>query len=233
VLKRLWSGAGAYADTDRLRRLASGAERLPHTDRFPLAAPARPSPLPCASQRRRCRAVRRHRHSGLLEGAAPTAGCARGGAGAQVACPGGCADELFCSAACADAAWRVHHALTCCGPPARAPGGGALPDAAPAGSAGAAAAGPGAEARAASGEAPAGARRRGGAGGARAMRRFRDHADATNDVFHVAAQVVAGTLLRAARLLGDARAGGAPPPAAPRGARCPCVGVAAPHLKSA
>jgi len=130
--------------------------------------------------------LRRARGSGTPGGLKPD------GMGAQVACPGGCADELFCSAACADAAWRAHHALTCCGPSARAAGGGALPDAAPAGAAGAAAARPGAEARAAAGEAPAAARRRGGAGGAAAMRRFRDHADATNDIFHVAVQVRVG-----------------------------------------
>ena len=33
-------GAGAYQDHDFLNRLASGAERLPHTDRFPLPQPA-------------------------------------------------------------------------------------------------------------------------------------------------------------------------------------------------
>lgn len=74
ILKRLWSGAGAYLDTERLRRLASGAERLPHSDRFPLATSVRPAPMPWASQWRRRRAVRRHRCSGVLEGAAPLAG---------------------------------------------------------------------------------------------------------------------------------------------------------------
>ncbi|KAK9835164.1 hypothetical protein WJX81_002351 [Elliptochloris bilobata] len=77
--------AGAFADRPRLEALASGAERLPHTERFPLP------PL--------------------------------------VACPGGCSDEAYCSAA---------------------------------------------------------------------------HADETNDIFHVAAQAMAKTLLRARRLLSDA-----------------------------
>ena len=45
--------------------------------------------------------------------------------------------------------------------------------------------------------------RQGGAADAEAMQRFRVHADATNDIFHVTAQVIAGTLLRARRLLGD------------------------------
>ncbi len=34
-----------------------------------------------------------------------------------------------------------------------------------------------------------------------AIRLFREHADETNDAFHIAAQVVAGTLLRADELL--------------------------------
>ena len=43
--------------------------------------------------------------------------------------------------------------------------------------------------------------RPGGVCDARAMRRFQAHANVTNDIFHVAAQAVAGTLLRARRLL--------------------------------
>ena len=36
-----------------------------------------------------------------------------------------------------------------------------------------------------------------------ALQEFTEHADATNDIFHVAAQVVASTLLRAAQALGS------------------------------
>lgn len=38
---------------------------------------------------------------------------------------------------------------------------------------------------------------------AEAIRRFRQHADDTNDIFHIAAQLVADTLLRADKLLKD------------------------------
>ena len=137
---------------------------------------------------------------------------------AQVVCPGGCADETYCSAACADAAWHAHHGLTCCGPAptstaARMPA--AVPQPLPEHTRdssvrpapyGAAGAGPvvvlrhGASAR------------QGGPADADAMRGFRAHADATNDIFHVAAQVIAGTLLRARRLLGDGGGAGAQQP---------------------
>ena len=133
-----------------------------------------------------------------------------GSAPAQVACPGGCTDEAYCSAACADAAWHAHHGLTCSGPapaataasmPAAEPR--PLPDDTRCSSArpvpsGVAGAGPGGALRRGAGA------RQGGAADAEAMRGFRAHADATNDIFHVAAQVVAGTLLRARRALRDA-----------------------------
>lgn len=128
---------------------------------------------------------------------------------AQVACPGGCADETYCSAACADAAWHAHHGLTCCGPAPMSTAA-SMPAVVPQ---------PLLEdARCSSarpvpsevaGAGPIGALRRGmgvrqgGAADAEAMRGFRAHANATNDIFHVAAQVIAGTLLRARRLLGD------------------------------
>lgn len=38
---------------------------------------------------------------------------------------------------------------------------------------------------------------------ARELRRFKRHADDTNDIFHVAARAVAGTCLRAQHLLDD------------------------------
>ena len=117
-------------------------------------------------------------------------------------------DESYCSAACADAAWHAYHGLTCSGPapastaasmPAAVPR--PLPDDTRCSSArpvpsGVAGAGPIGALRQGAGA------RQGGAADAEAMRGFRAHADATNDIFHVAAQVVAGTLLRARRVLG-------------------------------
>lgn len=44
---------------------------------------------------------------------------------------------------------------------------------------------------------------------AEALRAFRAHADETNDIFHLAAQVIAGTILRAEALLGSDAAQGA------------------------
>lgn len=41
-----------------------------------------------------------------------------------------------------------------------------------------------------------------------AIRRFKEHADETNDAFHIAAQVMAGTLLRAEELLSNGFAPG-------------------------
>lgn len=41
-----------------------------------------------------------------------------------------------------------------------------------------------------------------------ALRAFKKHADETNDIFHIAAQVIAMTILRADRLLTNGCAGG-------------------------
>ena len=43
---------------------------------------------------------------------------------------------------------------------------------------------------------------------AAALRAFRQHADETNDIFHLAAQVIARTILAAERLLSSSAAGG-------------------------
>ena len=45
-------------------------------------------------------------------------------------------------------------------------------------------------------------------GKAEAVRAFNDHADGTNDIFHLAAQLIAGVLLRADRILQSAHASG-------------------------
>eukprot|EP00887_Chlorella_sp_A99_P006616 scaffold3.g6616.t1 len=105
---------------------------------------------------------------------------------APVRCRGGCADEWYCSTACEAAAWERCHQLLCTGPA----------DAAAADAGG----GKGKQLVATGGaqrQQEAEQRREQAA----AMTEFTDLADATNDVFRLAAVVVAITLLRAERLL--------------------------------
>ena len=45
-------------------------------------------------------------------------------------------------------------------------------------------------------------------GKAQAVRAFNDHADGTNDIFHLAAQLIAGVILRADRIIQSAPASG-------------------------
>ena len=142
---------------------------------------------------------------------------------AVVPCPAGCDDKAYCSAACSQAAWNGYHRLLCTGP--AAPG---EPDAGPESGGDAAAAGDeprrkrskrcpervhgdahpqheecslshqsGAErdGRRGNGAAEAAVPRR------EALAEFNAHADATNDIFRVAARLVAGVLLRASSAL--------------------------------
>jgi len=162
----------------------------------------------------------------LLEGLLN--GCERLPHGAQfplpavVPCPGGCRDEAYCSTACSGAAWDGFHQLLCTGP--------AAPRQPPAGlghsvsaatndeprrkrskqSAGVAHAHASAQHQACSSDSHTEAQRdgdctdgaaEGAACRAEALREFNAHADATNDIFRVAARLVAGVLLRAAALL--------------------------------
>ncbi|KAK9840433.1 hypothetical protein WJX74_009879 [Apatococcus lobatus] len=93
---------------------------------------------------------------------------------APVECPGHCQHEIFCSPMCAQTAWESHHRLLCDGGSQSARG----------------------EARLSGSIShvvvPA---------KAAALAAFREHADATNDIFHLAAKVVAGTLLDAESVL--------------------------------
>ncbi|KAK9805419.1 hypothetical protein WJX73_003394 [Symbiochloris irregularis] len=94
-----------------------------------------------------------------------------------VSCPGGCTDEVYCSRACADAAWTEHHSLLCCG---RDDQGSAqqrtLLD---------------------RGTASSSESRETACSNVGAMREFREFADATNDIFHVAARATARVCLHA------------------------------------
>ena len=165
-------------DATLLERLLNGCERLPRSDLFPLPA--------------------------------------------VVPCPGGCEDEAYCSAACSRAAWDGYHQLLCTGPAApREPGTG-LED----GGYGSAADEPRrkrsklparilhahahAQHEGCSSSGQRGVQRdgscnddaaEGAASRRQALAEFNAHADATNDIFHVAARLVAGVLLRGAALL--------------------------------
>lgn len=112
----------------------------------------------------------------------------------QVRCPGRCCEEWYCSARCAEAAWEQYHQLLCVGPEADDAAQGE-PLGAPAGK-GKAAVTEGVTGSGSSGEGGAelAARRE-------ALREFLHHADSTNDVFRLAAIVVARTLLAAQRQL--------------------------------
>jgi hypothetical protein len=156
-----------------------------------------------------------------------------------VPCPGGCAQDSYCSTACAQAAWSGHHQLLCTGSPpgeqGEAPG--ASRHSAPSGGDGAskrsrtdcgpprvsAASGQDSDtvavetgsAVAAQGVSAAGDAAAGLSPGRRvALDAFKTHADATNDIFHVAARVVAGVLLRAREILGNGAETAYPKPSA-------------------
>lgn len=106
-------------------------------------------------------------------------------------CPGGCSEESYCSAACAEAAWQQYHKLLCVGQGA-------------AGSSSASSKGK-AAVESSSGSRSAERRRA-------ALQEFLHLADETNDVFRLAAVVLARTLLAAEQLLeqqGGAGASGA------------------------
>jgi len=175
-------GGGAAAldgvDAILLEGLLNGCELLPHGERFPLPA--------------------------------------------VVPCPGGCRVEAYCSAACSRAAWEGCHQLLCTGPAAgresnAAPGSGGADSAADEPrrkrskhSVGAVHAHASAQHQACSSDSHREAQRDGnctdsaaeGAASRReALRELGAHADATNDIFRVAARLVAGVLLRAAALL--------------------------------
>lgn len=106
----------------------------------------------------------------------------------QVPCPGGCEEDSYCSARCAEVAWRQYHSVLCTG------GGQA---------AGPAAQGKGKAAASEASAAEAERRQR-----AAAVAEFNEHADETNDVFRLAAKVVATVLLQARRLLEQGAAAG-------------------------
>ncbi len=106
-------------------------------------------------------------------------------------CPGGCSEESYCSAACAEAAWQQYHKLLCVGQ----------------GAAGSSSASSKGKAAVASSSGSRSAERR-----RAALQEFLHLADETNDVFRLAAVVLARTLLAAEQLLeqqGGAGASGA------------------------
>ena len=179
---------GSGLDAAFLWRLLDGSEKLPHSERFPLPA--------------------------------------------AVSCHGGCDNEVYCSAACAAAAWERHHQLLCTGPAAPKD---AVAEAETDGTPGSSGDKPRRkrsrhavtavseqpaqhsanrsgcqtkegqnddEQRRESAPADVGSRRD-------ALVEVQAHADATNDIFHVAARLVAGVLIRAAAL-SDARAASGP-----------------------
>ncbi|DBA82713.1 TPA: hypothetical protein ACH3X1_006947 [Trebouxia sp. C0004] len=121
-----------------------------------------------------------------------------------VACPSGCQDEVYCSQHCAAAAWVAHHSLLCCQASCpRSDAAGCVPETPS--SSGNHASGSGSYASSsnnyASGNQTAASsasnRAQLPAGHAAAVREFREHADNTNDIFLVAAQAIAHTLITA------------------------------------
>lgn len=218
--------AALAIDEEQLEALAASSLRLPHTDSFLLPTPV--SREQAAGRRelllklcRACGVGGRLRYAGC--GAQPARQCAlsmrcsvllryhrcmhrcsssmcssyaKGPTSAarvclQVRCAGGCCEEWYCSSSCADAAWQQYHQLLCPGPEEeeaeQEQGEGK-------GKGKAAAAGP------AEGE-------QGGASGhelqqlREALREFLHLADSTNDVFRLAAIVVARVLLAAQQQL--------------------------------
>ncbi|KXZ55285.1 hypothetical protein GPECTOR_3g421 [Gonium pectorale] len=172
----------SHVSPERIQALLSRSESLPLSDRFPL-----PQPLPC---RRRCGA-------------------------------------LYCGATCEEAAWEHSHCLLCtggaadasaasgAGPSTSGQGAGTSSDASGADGSGpsssqpvpapaAAGAGPSTPATAA---AAAEEELYGIRVDRRALAAFVDHAAATNEIFLLAAKVVAATMLAAARALAAAAPG--------------------------
>ena len=136
-----------------------------------------------------------------------------------VPCPGGCDEEAYCSAACARAAWDGYHRLLCTGPAGPRAG---LVDEGGEDAADqrvrkrrkhSAETAPAHAAAQSHGCSPA-SRAEGQQGDdcsdeaterpstrQTALAEFNAHADATNDIFHVAARLMAGVILRAEALL--------------------------------
>lgn len=139
----------------------------------------------------------------------------------QVPCHQGCS-ERYCSAECAREAWNTYHCLLCCGsshpPDAADPGGSGSGDvratlsAAAAGGVGGGGDGGGSNhvgGGSSSSEPSSSALLQCAALGvtvdAQAMQRFAQHADKTNDIFHVAARVMATSLVQYLVLLAQQR----------------------------
>ena len=105
----------------------------------------------------------------------------------QVGCRGGCCDEWYCSSACAEAAWQQYLQLLCPGPEPLGDGDGECSG--------------GGGAHKPNGFSVAAVLQRQRQQQAEAMREFLLMADATNDIFRLAARVVAQVLLAAERCL--------------------------------
>jgi hypothetical protein len=182
----------AAVDAPMLQGLIDGSYKLPRSEELV------PTPTPVrGSGAARAHAVGARHGAALL---APC-GCLRPHTARprlQVPCPGGC-EERFCSAACAQAAWEGYHCLLCpVGASGDAKGKGKAPAAADkprsaAGKVGGGSRGAGgsssggkgkAAARAAPEEVVHGVRLRRGRLGA-----FLEHADESNDMLRLAAQV--------------------------------------------
>ena len=135
----------------------------------------------------------------------------------KVLCPGGCPDEAYCSSACAAADWHAQHRNLCLGPGVVSPSSAAGPSGA---------SGPAAVERAAAGSTsqedaranepaealPASCRRaqhdsvpQAGPAAPQTQRErlmaFREHADSTNNIFHVVAKLLVSVVCRADALL--------------------------------
>ena len=137
--------------------------------------------------------------------------------GLQVLCPGGCPDEAYCSADCAAADWHAQHRKLCLGPGVASPSSASGPSGA---------SGPAAAERAAAGSTsqedrradepvealPASCRHVQHDGMPQAVPAapqtqrerlvaFREHADSTNNIFHVVAKLLVSVVCQAEALL--------------------------------
>ncbi|GAB4823261.1 hypothetical protein N2152v2_010307 [Parachlorella kessleri] len=110
-----------------------------------------------------------------------------------VLCPGGCSDDKYCSERCAQAAWQQYHSLLCLGD---ACGGNSSSSSAINASPQGKGKAPVVQEAAQHVESREQRQQRLGA-----LHEFNDHADETNDVFLLAAKVVATVLLRAQQVL--------------------------------
>ena len=135
----------------------------------------------------------------------------------KVLCPGGCPDEAYCSAACAAADWHAQHRKLCLGPGVASPSSASGPSGA---------SGPAAAERAAAGSTsqedtkadelaetlPASCRHaqhvgmpQAGPAAPQTQRErlvaFREHADSTNNIFHVVAKLLVSVVCQAEALL--------------------------------